>query len=90
MSEHDLLVIGGGGENSLATAAVRGGLDVAVVEMGPLGGACLTRGRDLSTTLLHRADTVEQIQRLEEFCIDADVVRNTTANHVSRKGLPDL
>lgn len=90
MSEPDSLVIGGGTGNSLATAAAREGLDVGLVEMGPLGGACMTRGCELSKTLLYRVDIVEQIQRSEEFGIYADVKRNTTATHVRRRGLPDL
>lgn len=73
MADHDLLVIGGGAGNNLATAAARQGLDVGLVEKGPLGGACLTRGCDPSKTLLHRADVVEQISRSEEFGIDAAV-----------------
>ncbi|MFC4451327.1 FAD-dependent oxidoreductase [Halorussus aquaticus] len=54
-------------------AASRRGLDVALVEKGPLGGTCLTRGCDPSKTLLHRADIVEQIRRSSEFGIDTDV-----------------
>jgi dihydrolipoamide dehydrogenase len=73
MTDHDLLVIGGGAGNNLAMAASRRGLDVGLVERGPLGGACLTRGCDPSKTLLHRADIVEQIRRSDEFGIDADV-----------------
>lgn len=73
MTTHDLLVIGGGAGNNLAMAASRRGLDVGLVEKGPLGGACLTRGCDPSKTLLHRADIVEQIHDSDEFGIDANV-----------------
>lgn len=73
MSEHDVVIIGGGAGNSLARTAVHEGLDVGLVEKGPLGGACLTRGCDPSKTLLHRADIIEQIQRSQEFGIEAKV-----------------
>ena len=73
MIEHDLLVVGGGSGNSVATAGAQQGLDVALVEKGPLGGACLTRGCDPSKALIHRADLVETIGRSEAFGIEASV-----------------
>lgn len=73
MSTHDLLVVGGGAGNNLATAAARKGMDVGLVEKGPMGGACLTRGCDPSKMLLRRAHAVDQIQDAEQFGITADV-----------------
>lgn len=46
MTDHDLLIIGGGAGDNFATAAAHRGLDVSLVEKGPLGGACLTRDCD--------------------------------------------
>lgn len=73
MSTHDLLVVGGGAGNNLATRASGEGLDVGLVEKGPIGGACLTRGCDPSKMLLRRAHVVEQIRNAKQFGISADV-----------------
>lgn len=73
MTEFDLIVVGGGTGNNVASAAARHGLDVALVEKGPLGGTCLTRGCDPSKTLIHRADVIEQIHQAEQFGIAAEI-----------------
>lgn len=73
MTDFELIVIGGGTGNNVASAAARSGLDVALVEKGPLGGTCLTRGCDPSKTLIHRADVIEQIQQADRFGIDAEI-----------------
>lgn len=72
MTDFDLIVIGGGTGNNVASAAARQDLDVALVEKGPLGGTCLTRGCDPSKVLVHRADLLEQIRRAEQFGIAAE------------------
>jgi len=73
MREFDLVVIGGGSGTAVADAAADRGGDVAVVEPGPLGGACVTRGCVPSKGLIHRADVVEGIRRAGEFGVDADL-----------------
>ncbi|GAA0679749.1 dihydrolipoyl dehydrogenase [Natronoarchaeum mannanilyticum] len=73
MREFDLIVIGGGSGTAVGDAAADRGGDVAVVEPGPLGGACVTRGCVPSKGLIHRADVVEGIRRAGEFGVDADV-----------------
>lgn len=73
MTDFDLIVIGGGTGNNVASAAARQGLTVALVEKGPLGGTCLTRGCDPSKVLVHRADLLEQIRRADRFGIETDV-----------------
>ncbi|MFP8954829.1 dihydrolipoyl dehydrogenase [Natrialbaceae archaeon A-arb3/5] len=71
MDEHDIVVVGGGSGSQVATAAADQGLEAAVIERGPLGGACITRGCVPSKALLHRADVIDEIRRAEGFGIDA-------------------
>jgi dihydrolipoamide dehydrogenase len=83
MHEYDLLVVGGGSGTTVATAGAQQDLDVAVVEKGPLGGTCLTRGCDPSKALIHRADLVETIGRSEVFGVESDVTNVAFADIVN-------
>ncbi|THE63419.1 dihydrolipoyl dehydrogenase [Salinadaptatus halalkaliphilus] len=71
MDEYDIVVLGGGSGSHVATAAAEDGLEAAVIERGPLGGACITRGCVPSKALLHRADVVDEIRRAGERGLDA-------------------
>ncbi|WP_306055044.1 dihydrolipoyl dehydrogenase [Natronococcus wangiae] len=73
MDEFDIVVIGGGSGSQVATAAADEGLEAAVIEPGPLGGACITRGCVPSKALIHRADVVDEIRRAEGFGVQADL-----------------
>ncbi|WP_436346558.1 dihydrolipoyl dehydrogenase [Natronorubrum sp. FCH18a] len=73
MESYDIVVIGGGSGSQVATAAAEADLEAAVVERGPLGGACITRGCVPSKALIHRADVVEEVRRTEEFGIAAEL-----------------
>ncbi|AGB33481.1 dihydrolipoamide dehydrogenase [Natrinema pellirubrum DSM 15624] len=73
MEAYDIVVLGGGSGSQVATAAAERGLEAAVVEPGPLGGACITRGCVPSKALIHRADVVEAVRGAEAFGIDAGV-----------------
>lgn len=71
MDEFDVVVVGGGSGSQVATAAAEEGLEAAVIEPGPLGGACITRGCVPSKALIHRADVVDEIRRAERFGVEA-------------------
>ncbi|MDQ2050887.1 FAD-dependent oxidoreductase [Natronolimnohabitans sp. A-GB9] len=71
MDEYNIIVVGGGSGSQVATAAAERGLEAAVIERGPLGGACITRGCVPSKALIHRADVAEEIRRAGEFGIPA-------------------
>ena len=73
MDEYDVVVLGGGSGSQVATAAAANGLEAAVVEPGPLGGACITRGCVPSKALIHRGAIVDEIDRADRFGIDAEV-----------------
>ena len=73
MTEHDLIVLGGGTGNIVASAAADEGLDVGLVERGRLGGTCLNRGCNPSKKLIQRASVAETIRNAESFGIDASI-----------------
>jgi len=73
METYDIVVLGGGSGSQVATAAADQGLESAVVEPGPLGGACITRGCVPSKALIHRADVIETVRSAESFGVGAQV-----------------
>lgn len=86
MLEHDLIVLGGGTGNIVASAAADEGLDTALVERGPLGGTCLNRGCNPSKKLIHRADIVETIRNAQSFGIEVsldDIPFESFVTHVN-------
>ena len=73
MEVYDIVVLGGGSGSQVATAGTQQGLETAVVEPGPLGGACITRGCVPSKALIHRADVLEEVQSAEAVGVDTQV-----------------
>lgn len=73
MNKFDVIVIGSGSGLDVASAAARKGLEVALIEKGPLGGTCLNRGCIPSKMLIHRADIAQTIKNSEKFGIEAEI-----------------
>ncbi|UPW01102.1 dihydrolipoyl dehydrogenase [Halorussus gelatinilyticus] len=73
MPEFDIIVLGGGTGNVVASAAADEGLDVALVERDRLGGTCLNRGCNPSKKLIHRADVVRTVQQADALGVEASV-----------------
>jgi len=62
MREYDLIVIGTGAGQNIASRARANDLKVAIVEDGPLGGTCLNRGCIPSKILIEPANTVRHAE----------------------------
>jgi len=73
VSEYDLLVLGGGTGNIVASAAAEEELDTAIVERDRLGGTCLNRGCNPSKRLIHSANIAETVRNADQFGVDASL-----------------
>jgi dihydrolipoamide dehydrogenase len=73
MKDYDVLVIGSGSGMSIADAALNRGMDVAVVESGPLGGTCLNRGCIPSKMVIYPADVINVIREAGRLGIKASI-----------------
>jgi mycothione reductase len=69
----DLLVLGGGTGNKVASAAASAGLETVLVEKGPLGGTCLNRGCNPSKMLIAHANRVNDVASADGFHVDAEL-----------------
>jgi len=67
----DVLVLGGGTGNKVASAAAAAGLETVLVEKGPLGGTCLNRGCNPSKMLIAHANQVNAVADAGRFHVDA-------------------
>jgi len=69
MRQFDLIVLGGGpGGYSAALRAVSGGLNVALIEKGELGGSCLNRGCVPAKTWIAAAETADHAKMMSSLC----------------------
>jgi len=73
MKTFDLIVIGAGSGLDVAAGAAEQGLNVAIVEEGPLGGTCLNRGCIPSKMVIHSADVADTIAQAKLFGITASL-----------------
>lgn len=73
MEKFDAIVIGAGSGLNIVDAAAKQGINVALVENGPMGGTCLNRGCIPSKMLIHSADVAETIQTAKKFGINTKI-----------------
>ncbi|TFG31394.1 dihydrolipoyl dehydrogenase [Candidatus Thorarchaeota archaeon] len=73
MKEYDLIVIGSGAGMNIASAAYDRGLNVAVIEHGPMGGTCLNRGCIPTKILTYVADIIVQTKHLEDLGVKTKI-----------------
>jgi mycothione reductase len=73
MEEYDLIIIGSGAGMNVASKAVQGGLRVALVEHGLMGGTCLNTGCIPSKILLYPADVIRELQEASRIGVEAAV-----------------
>ncbi len=73
MKTFDVIVLGAGNSFDVIRDAGAAGLQVAVVEKGPLGGTCPNRGCIPSKLVLAHADVADAIRGAGRFHIDARI-----------------
>ncbi|MHA2432699.1 MAG: dihydrolipoyl dehydrogenase [Candidatus Thorarchaeota archaeon] len=73
MKKYDLIVIGSGAGLNLASPAFQTGMEVAIVENGPMGGTCLNRGCIPTKILTYVADTIVQTKHSERLNFKAKI-----------------
>ncbi len=76
----DLIIIGAGSGLNV----IPEGLNVAVVEKGPMGGTCLNRGCIPSKILIHSADIIEEIKKAKDYGIDVKLQKVNLAKITTR------
>ena len=80
---YDLIVFGGGNAISTAIQCGAKGLQVALVEKGPLGGTCPHRGCIPSKLLIGYADAAENARDARRFGFET-TVRNSDPDAILR------
>jgi dihydrolipoamide dehydrogenase len=73
MPDYELLVIGGGAANKVASAASGAGIETAFIEPRPLGGTCLNRGGNPPKMLIEHANGLNAVLDVERFRLDTSV-----------------
>jgi pyruvate/2-oxoglutarate dehydrogenase complex dihydrolipoamide dehydrogenase (E3) component len=86
MRTHDLIIIGGGSAGYAAARTARdAGIDVAIVDHGPLGGLCILRGCMPTKTILRSSEIMALMARAKEFGIGPVTPRAILSQIVDRK-----
>ncbi len=70
MKTYDLVVIGSGVGLSVLSQGISAGWTCALVEMGKMGGTCLTRGCIPSKVLVHPADLIREAEHAKKLGLD--------------------
>lgn len=75
MKEYDLIVIGSGAGLNVASNAHSDGMNVAIIDNGPLGGTCLNRGCIPTKIILYPADVVQIMKDAEKVGVHVKDVK---------------
>jgi mycothione reductase len=75
MKRFDLIVLGAGSGMRVVWEAVKDGLNVALVEGGPLGGTCLNNGCIPSKIMIYPADVISAANDAKKVGIDLSLNR---------------
>jgi mycothione reductase len=73
MKKYDVIVIGSGCGLNVVNEALAHGLNVALVDKGPLGGTCANLGCIPSKMLIFAADRITEIQEANKLGVEAEV-----------------
>ena len=73
MKEYDVIVVGSGCGMNIVEESLSFGMDVALIDKGPLGGTCPNNGCIPSKMLIHSADRVMEIEEGRKVGVNADV-----------------
>ena len=83
---HDVLIIGGGSAGYAAARTAREeGVDVGIIDHGPLGGLCILRGCMPTKTILRSSDVMSLMKRAEEFGLKPVAAKAELSAIISRK-----
>jgi mycothione reductase len=75
VKKFDLIVIGSGAGMNVASNAAAYGMNVAVIERGPLGGTCLNRGCIPSKVMLYPADVIRMAEEAKTIGVHVKIER---------------
>jgi mycothione reductase len=84
MKKFDLIVIGSGSGMKVVWSAAKAGLNVALVEGGPLGGTCLNNGCIPSKIMIYPADVISAANDAKNVGIDLSVDK-VDMGHIMRR-----
>ena len=73
MKKYDVIVIGSGCGMNIVDEALAHGLNVALVDKGPLGGTCANLGCIPSKMLIFAAGRIAEIQEARKLGIEAEI-----------------
>jgi mycothione reductase len=84
MKKYDVIVIGSGCGLNIVNEALAHGMNVALVDKGPLGGTCANLGCIPSKMLIFAADRIMEIQEAEKVGVEGEV-KNIDFNFIMER-----
>ena len=75
MKEFDVIVIGSGAAMHIASNALQAGMNVALVEHGPMGGTCLNNGCIPTKVLMYPADVIRTLDEAPPIGVSGKITK---------------